>query len=95
MGRAGIASGLVEHGTDLDTIGKVLGPKLADAGVIAIYDRYDRELVKRVAPSKWSAHAPTLVKTYGATSAVLESAVGSWSSSRRNNPLPKEESRKP
>lgn len=71
------ASGLAELGTDRDTIGKVLGHKSADAGVIAIYDRYDREPEKRAALEKWGAHVATLVNPASATETALKSAVAS------------------
>jgi integrase len=56
------ASGLAELGTDRDTISKVLGHKSADAGVIAIYDRYDREPEKRAALLKWGARLEAIVE---------------------------------
>lgn len=55
------ASGMAALGVDRETLGKVLGHKSADAGVIGIYDRYGREPEKRAALEAWGTYLADVV----------------------------------
>jgi hypothetical protein len=62
---------MAELGVDRATIGKVLGHKSSDAGVLGVYDRYDREPEKRKALDAWGDRVEQIVTGKGAEEKIV------------------------